>query len=199
MARGVFTHWFDGRKLYRRGVPKAVRTALELLPSLRERLAAEVAALLPRRVLEVGPGRAPIVRGDVVRSEVGWSVVVDIAPVFLSSHSGPAVQGSVLALPFGDRAFDVVVAADVFTHIAPTDRQLAVRELARVARDVVLFNPERGTPEVAGSAVATSMLEATLRGCGRSVVRRDFRTQGTDGSPYPMSIVVSTTGQPQVV
>jgi ubiquinone/menaquinone biosynthesis C-methylase UbiE len=45
---------------------------------------------------------------------------------------------SVLALPFADRSFDAVLCMEVLEHLQhPAD---AVRELARVARDVVVLS-----------------------------------------------------------
>lgn len=47
---------------------------------------------------------------------------------------GRFTEGSVLDLPFPDGAFDTVVCADVLEHLAPDDAELAITELARVAR-----------------------------------------------------------------
>jgi hypothetical protein len=43
------------------------------------------------------------------------------------------ITGSVLALPFADTSFDVVLALDLLEHIAPPDRRTALSELRRVA------------------------------------------------------------------
>ncbi|MCC6981229.1 MAG: methyltransferase domain-containing protein [Candidatus Melainabacteria bacterium] len=48
--------------------------------------------------------------------------------------------GSVLEIPSGDRAYDVVVAVDVLEHIEPKDRAKALSEFARVARKHVILN-----------------------------------------------------------
>jgi SAM-dependent methyltransferase len=59
-----------------------------------------------------------------------------------------AVSGDAKAMPFGDNAFDRVIAAEVLEHVL--DDQLAIRELARVLRPgglaaitVPAFLPER--------------------------------------------------------
>ena len=43
-------------------------------------------------------------------------------------------QGSILAIPFPDQSFDVVVCMDVLEHLPAQDRPLALRELSRVTR-----------------------------------------------------------------
>jgi ubiquinone/menaquinone biosynthesis C-methylase UbiE len=49
-----------------------------------------------------------------------------------------AVLGDATALPFADRAFDVVMALEVVEHISDTDRALA--EICRVARRFVIIS-----------------------------------------------------------
>jgi SAM-dependent methyltransferase len=43
-----------------------------------------------------------------------------------------AVQGNVLALPFADGTFDLVMSFDMLVHMKPGEEQLAAREMARV-------------------------------------------------------------------
>jgi SAM-dependent methyltransferase len=78
----------------------------------------------PRRVLDVGSADGP---------SVGWltapqKVSLDLDPRGLRPQGG--VCGSVLALPFADRAFEVVGAFDVVEHCDPED--VALAELHRV-------------------------------------------------------------------
>jgi hypothetical protein len=63
-------------------------------------------------------------------------------------------------LPFGDRAFDVVVSLDTLEHIAPRQRPVFLQELARVTRDVVMVAAPFAGPLV---AEAESILEAFLQ------------------------------------
>jgi SAM-dependent methyltransferase len=44
------------------------------------------------------------------------------------------VQGDIRSLPFGDRAFDLVMSLDVLAHLPRGEEHLAARELARVSR-----------------------------------------------------------------
>ena len=70
----------------------------------------------------------------------GWQVTaLDTSFDDYGAASGPRrrmarpVIGDVRAIPFEDRAFDVVLALDVLEHLAPADRGRALGELARVA------------------------------------------------------------------
>jgi len=78
----------------------------------------------PRRVLDVGSADGP---------SVGWltapqKVSLDLDPRGLRPPGG--ICGSVLALPFADRTFEVVGAFDVVEHCDP--EQVALAELHRV-------------------------------------------------------------------
>ncbi len=57
------------------------------------------------------------------------------------SNNSQCVVGSVLALPFRDRAFDVVIASQMAHHLASDDEvRVHFKEAWRVAREAVLFN-----------------------------------------------------------
>jgi SAM-dependent methyltransferase len=47
------------------------------------------------------------------------------------------MEGNVLALPFGDRAFDVCVVHDLFEHLSLEALELALDEVGRVTRDAL--------------------------------------------------------------
>jgi hypothetical protein len=49
------------------------------------------------------------------------------------------IVGSGTALPFRDRAFDVVVCSDMLEHLAPTDRPAAIQETVRVSRTLTII------------------------------------------------------------
>ena len=92
-----------------------------------------------RRVLEVGSGSEGIAR-YLKRGVVG----VDrsfAAPVNRWLH---AVRGSILSLPFPDRAFDYVVCVDTLEHLDRGDRPRAIAELIRVAGSRVIISGPAG-------------------------------------------------------
>jgi len=57
-------------------------------------------------------------------------------------------QGSALALPFDDQAFDVVFTSGVLIHIAPEDLPQAMKEIHRCARHYI-WGAEYFSPELA--------------------------------------------------
>ena len=61
--------------------------------------------------------------------------VVDLVAASLPNYS----QASGLSLPFGDKAFDLVVSCDTLEHIVPGDRLAFLSELLRVADRYVLL------------------------------------------------------------
>ncbi len=68
---------------------------------------------------------------------------IDVAPVAVEQANrgapGRFREGSILALPFQDEAFDTVVCTDCLEHLAPDDVPQALHELARVARRTVFI------------------------------------------------------------
>ncbi len=97
-----------------------------------------ISRLLPQAAerLEVGPGLRP-------RLPIAGTQFVDISPpavARLNRRGGVAQSGEISALPFGDAAFDLVLACDVLEHAA--DDQGAFRELVRVLRPggVLIFS-----------------------------------------------------------
>lgn len=162
--------WFDPVTFFASGYPEGITSALRALPQLRDILRETVEALAPQRALEIGPGDAPTLSA----AEHG-AVFVDIAPLFLPPLAPRAVRGSVLALPFADDAFDVVFAADILTHIRHAERPIALREMMRLGKNLVLFNPEPGTADVEDSEVPSEPLVAQLESAGWKVDVRRFR------------------------
>ena len=89
------------------------------------------------RALEAGCGTGYL--SHLLQRERGWPIV----PLDFSGDGlryarqlgvADAVQGDARFLPFGDGAFDLVMAVDMITHLPPGDEHLATRELARVIR-----------------------------------------------------------------
>jgi DNA repair exonuclease SbcCD ATPase subunit len=86
------------------------------------------------RILDVG-GRTGLLRSFLPRDRVE---LVDVEP----SYERGLVLGDGCALPFRDRAVDVVCGFDTLEHVPPAQRQAFVRECARVARThVILAGP----------------------------------------------------------
>lgn len=109
------------------------------------------------RVLDVGTGN-----GEVLRALIRWSasrggrwkgVGLDIHPdvVALASESRgrpslPIVRADALALPFQDDAFDVALCTLTLHHFPNGDAVRLLRELARVARRLVLVSDLERSP-----------------------------------------------------
>ncbi len=86
----------------------------------------------PRRILDAGCGTG---NNLVHFGARGRAVGVDLsedALRFCRTRGVQAARASVLALPFGDGAFDLVTSFDVLYHRWVTDDRAAVSELARV-------------------------------------------------------------------
>ncbi len=81
----------------------------------------------PETVLEVGVGE-----GIVARELRNTNVAV--TTIDIAEDLQPDVVGSIVALPFLDNAYDVVLAAEILEHITFEDVPQALREIARVAR-----------------------------------------------------------------
>ena len=103
-------------------------------PDAREVAFDAVAAVSPRRVLEVGPG--PGEASERIARDLGAEVVaVDVSERMVELARGRGVDarvGDVQSLPFDDGSFDCALAAWVLFHVPDVDRGLS--ELARVLR-----------------------------------------------------------------
>jgi SAM-dependent methyltransferase len=147
-----------------------------------------VAEAMPRRVLEVGPGRGELAAR--MRYELGVEVVaVDQSPrmVELTRARGvEAIVGDVQALPFLPGRFDCVLAAWMLYHVPELDQALS--ELRRVltpyGRLVAVTNSERTLHELwdifgedgrAGSTFSAETGQGPLLRHFTIVERRDVR------------------------
>lgn len=87
----------------------------------------------PKTLLEVGIGEGVVARE---LSATGVSVTtVDIA-----EDLHPDVIGSITKLPFPDKSFDTILAAEILEHIEFKDVPLALKELHRVAKKSVIIS-----------------------------------------------------------
>jgi ubiquinone/menaquinone biosynthesis C-methylase UbiE len=89
----------------------------------------------PRRVLDAGCGTGYF--SHLLQKERKWNVTpLDLGWEGLryARQMGVerAVQGNLMALPFRDSAFDLVMSIDVIVHIKRGEEHVAARELARV-------------------------------------------------------------------
>lgn len=87
-------------------------------------------------ILDAGCGTGGLIKA-LQRREPRWSITgLDYSPVACDfarrRTSVPIVEGSIQALPFSDRQYDVVLNADVISHI--DDGKKALDEFARVLR-----------------------------------------------------------------
>jgi len=94
----------------------------------------EVLALHPRSVLEAGVGDR--VFGDFIKN----NTAVAYTSVDFAADLRPDVVGSVLALPFPDKSYDIACAFEVLEHLPFEQFDTALGELARVARTHVLIS-----------------------------------------------------------
>ena len=177
----VEADWFEPSRLFDEGYPEGITSALRVLHNVMAAVRSELASLQPGRVLEIGPGDAPIARdGDVV--------YLDVVPGFLAKLPGARVRADLFQAPFAPGSFDVVIAADVLTHVRPAERKRAVRAIAALGKAVLLFNPEPGTAQVADSRSPTHPLSEALEQDGWEIFQRKF-VAVTAGGEYVMRLI----------
>jgi hypothetical protein len=184
----LFDFWFEPRRLFAGGAyPARITTALRIFPQIEEAIRGMVAEIAPRRALEVGPGDRPVIEG------VARAVYLDLVAGFLKDRAGGRVIGDLRLAPFRTAAFDLAVANDVLTHIPPGERPLALRELARLAPQILIFNPEAGTPEVRCSPVSVGEILRPLHEAGRACRLREFVARTPRGA-YRMTVIAARPG-----
>ena len=135
--------------------------------SYRARLLHEVAALKPRRVLEVGCGAGAFLRSAVGLGAELHGIDPDESLLTALRDEGFSVQrGLAERLDYPDDSFDVVVFSFTAHHVA--DWRAAMREAMRVGRAVVILDPwyETGIPSQALAAHFDRWCKALDRATG---------------------------------
>jgi SAM-dependent methyltransferase len=106
---------------------------------------AALASLLPgtaRRVLDVGCGEGNHMASMTEALPEAFVAGVDIAEAaWLAKwhpRGAPVVVGDAVALPFGDRCFDLVLALEVLEHMP--DPRAALGQIARVCQQTVIMS-----------------------------------------------------------
>lgn len=95
----------------------------------------KVIALDPKRILEVGPGNGTT--SDYLR-RVGF----DVTTVDYEAALQPDYVADVTNLPFKDKEFDVALCCEVLEHIPFSEFPVAIKELNRVAKKVLVTVPD---------------------------------------------------------
>lgn len=108
------------------------------LQSYHRSISRDLRWLLPgdvESILDVGCGDGALTN----QLPEGLSIVgLDISETALSYVRKPVVLGSMLKLPFGNKAFDLVMANDVIEHLPISLRQEALGELERTASKYII-------------------------------------------------------------
>jgi SAM-dependent methyltransferase len=164
---------------------------------VRPLVASAVAGVPAPRILDAGCGTG----GNLgLLGQFGRPVGIDLNRVgldFARRHAaGPVARATVTALPFGDRAFDLVTSFDVIYSLADTDERAAVAEMFRVLRpggalvvNVAAMEILRGNHSVLSHEVrrySAAGLRAVLEDAGFRVV--DLRY--TNAVLFPLMLAV---------
>jgi demethylmenaquinone methyltransferase/2-methoxy-6-polyprenyl-1,4-benzoquinol methylase len=97
-------------------------------------------ALPPARTLDVACGTAFLsrhLRGLVVGTDQSRAMLVIAAPRL---SGGRAVMGDALHLPMADASFERVLAGHFYGHLPPDEREQFLREVRRVAAELVIVD-----------------------------------------------------------
>jgi hypothetical protein len=179
--------WFDPARLFDEGYPQGITSALRALPAVRQTVRDEIARFAARRILEIGPGDAPVTDG------MAGTVFLDVAPIFLRPLSGARVVADLFFAPFAPGTFDLVVASDVLTHIRPGRRAEALERIFELGGDLLVFNPEPGTDKVGDSPSPTRPILDFAAARSLKVETRKFVAMTTTGE-YVMRLVAARRG-----
>jgi 2-polyprenyl-3-methyl-5-hydroxy-6-metoxy-1,4-benzoquinol methylase len=126
-----------------------------LMAGFMDRLDASLPAEAPATILEVGVGEGEVADRVAQRFPDAFVTGIDLPDESLAEHWSSrrlaASFADIVALPYPDDTFDLVLAIEVLEHVP--NPMAALRELARVARgDLVLSVPREPLWRVANMA-----------------------------------------------
>lgn len=180
-----------------------------LIERFHQKIVSEVLALSPETFLDAGCGEGFVAR-RILDAAPGIDLTgcdVSEGALKISASANPEarfVVGSVVALPFPDRSFDVVGCFEVLEHLPGGMPRQALSELARVARRaVVLSVPHEPMFCIANAARGKNLdvrpwgsdpdhRQFWSRSAFGRLVGELFNVQALDGS-FPWTICVATT------
>lgn len=178
-----------------------------LIDRFHQKIVSEVVALSPQTFLDAGCGEGFVAR-RVVDAAPGISLTgcdVSEGALEIAANTNPEarfVTGSVVALPFPDRSFDVVGCFEVLEHLPGDLPRQALSEMARVARRAVVLSVPHEPLFCLANAARGKNLDMRPRGSdpdhkqfwSRSafgvLVGEQFVVQKLDGS-FPWTICVA--------
>jgi len=164
-------------------------------------------ARTPARILEVGVGEAEVAGRLTARYPDASLVGIDLPdPELAAAWTQVGVPGAfadIVALPFADGTFDLVLAIEVLEHVP--DPAAALDELARVsAADVVLSVPREPVWRVANLARGKYVkalgntpghIQHWSRRAFTALVASRFTVTGAR-RPFPWTMVAASTAPP---
>jgi SAM-dependent methyltransferase len=180
-----------------------------LIGRFHQKILSEILALAPESFLDAGCGEGFVARRildtasniDLTGCDVSEGALEIAARV---NPEARFVTGSVVALPFPDRSFDVVGCFEVLEHLPGDVPRKALSELARVARRAVVLSVPHEPMFCIANAARGKNLEVRPRGSdpdhkqfwtrsafGR-LVGEQFNVQTLHGA-FPWTICVATT------
>lgn len=92
----------------------------------------EVTESHPTSILEIGPGPGVV-------SHILQKMGISVATLDIDGRLKPNICADITALPFSDKAFDTVLAAETLEHIPFLEVSIALSEMARVARSSIVI------------------------------------------------------------
>jgi ubiquinone/menaquinone biosynthesis C-methylase UbiE len=128
-----YDDWWQQQGLYEPRTDPAWRVE-------RDRVFEVIAALPPKRTLDVASGTGFVTRllgGEVVGLDQS-ETMIEVARE-QASHA-TLVQGDALDLPFDDGSFDRVFTSHFYGHLEEGDRELFLYESRRIAPELVVFD-----------------------------------------------------------
>ncbi len=101
----------------------------------------EVSRLNPKTVLEIG-------KGPGIVSESLQKFGVAVTTIDIDESLNPDVVASAEKMPFNDKQFDVVLAAEILEHLPKDKVGVALSEIVRVGKHAVISLPHYGSPVI---------------------------------------------------